>query len=158
MSGGAGRDRHRVLRQLRAELSRHPAVRSVTGGPQTTYRALRARVAPAWFGRPAEVASLRMTWTADPSPGPAASDRPSDVWRRTPVEAYYALHYSEPAGLDCGIHCEPNPHVDGLLHYQERASPDDPYTYTPLTLAARSAAGLLWEMMDVLADRLDEAG
>ncbi|WP_338902017.1 hypothetical protein [Salinibaculum marinum] len=98
-----------------------------------------------------------MTWIPNPSPEPEASDRGSDAWRRTPIRAYDTLHYSESDGLDCGFHCEPNPHVDGLLHYQERDDTNDEYTYVPVSFDARSVAGLLWEMMDALADRLGEA-
>jgi hypothetical protein len=67
---------------------------------------------------------------------------------------YYTLHYSESSGFDCGFHCEPNPHVDGLLHYQERSSPADGYTYEPVSFDARSLSRLLWELMDALTDRL----
>ncbi len=155
--GGAnsGRDRHRILRELRGELVRHPAVRSVEGEPPDEYRELRATLNPSWFGRVTETASLRVTWVPDPTPGPEASDRANDIWMRTPVRAYYTLHYSESNGLDCGFHCEPNPHVDGLLHYQKREDANDAYTYEPVSFGARSVTGLLWEMMDALADRLD---
>lgn len=158
--GGAnsGQDRHRILRELRGELGRHPAVRSVDGDPPDLYRELRAALNPSWFGRATETASLRVTWIPDPSPGPEASDRATDTWIRTPIRAYYTLHYSESSGLDCGFHCEPNPHVDGLLHYQERAGGNEVYTYEPISFSARSATGLLWEMMDALGDRLDDRG
>jgi len=146
------RDRHRILREVRGELVRHPAVRSVEGEPPAGYRELQAALDPSWFGRPAETASLRLTWIPNPSPGPEASDRANDAWMRTPIRAYYILHYSEPDGLDCGFHCEPNPHVDGLLHYQRREN--DGYTYDPVSFDARSVTGLLWEMLDALADRL----
>lgn len=76
---------------------------------------------------------------------------------RTPIQAYYTLHYSEPNGFDCGFHCEPNPHVDGLLHYQEHVDTSDRYTYEKVSFGARSVSGLLWEMMDALADRLDNS-
>jgi hypothetical protein len=36
---------------------------------------------------------------------------------RTLIRAYYTFHYSEPDGLDCGFHCEPNPRVDGNDSY-----------------------------------------
>jgi len=157
MTADPGRDRHRILREVRGELARHPAVRTVTGEPPETYRELRATLDPSWFGRPAETASLRVTWIPNPSPGPEASDRGTDAWNRTPIRAYYALHYSEPDGLDCGFHCEPNPHVDGLLHYQQREHTDEEYTYEPVSFDARSVSGLLWEMMDTLADRLSNA-
>ena len=152
-----GRDRHQMLRELRGELARHPAVRSVEGEPLNESRELQAILDPSWFGRRAETASLRVTLIPDPSPDPEVSDRANDVWMRTPIQAYYTLHYSEPDDLDCGFHCEPNPHVDGLLHYQERDDTDDAYTYEPASFGARSVTGLLWEMMDALADRLDDA-
>ncbi len=150
----SGRDRHRILRELRGELARHPAVLTVAGEPPSKYRELQATLDPSWFGRTGATASLRLTWIPDPSPGPEDSDRTSDAWTRTPIRAYYTVHYSEPSGFDCGFHCEPNPHIDGLLHYQERDDVDDRYTYEPASFDARSVSGLLWEMMDALADRL----
>ncbi|GAB7020278.1 hypothetical protein JCM18750_31390 [Halostagnicola bangensis] len=152
-----GRDRHRILRELRGELARHPAVRSIEGEPPDEYQELRATLGPSWFGRTAETASLRVTWIPDPSPGPEAADRTNDAWMRTPIQAYYTIHYSESDGFDCGFHCEPNPHVDGLLHYQERDDADDTYTHEPVSFGARSVSGLLWELMDALADRLDDS-
>jgi len=150
----SGGDRHRILRELRGELARHPAVVSVAGEPPSEYRKLQADLDPSWFSHSGEAASLRITWVPDPSPEPEKSDRASDVWMRTPIRAYYTLHYSEPSGFDCGFHCEPNPHIDGLLHYQEREEVNDPYTYEPASFDARSVSGLLWEMMDALANRL----
>jgi len=152
-----GRDRHRILRELRGELARHPAVRSIEGEPPDEYRELRATLDPSWFDRPAETASLRVTWIPNPSPGPEATDRTNDAWMRTPIQAYYTLHYSESDGFDCGFHCVPNPHVDGLLHYQERDGTNDAYTYEPVSFGACSVTGLLWEMMDALANRLDDS-
>lgn len=152
--GESDQDRHRVLSELRGELARHPAVASVEGQPPDEYRELRATVEPSWVGRAAATASLRVTWLPNPTPGPEATDRASDAWQRTPLRAYYTLHYSEPEGFDCGFHCEPNPHVDGLLHYQERVDGGE-YAYEPVGVGARSAAGLLWELLDGLADRLD---
>ncbi len=150
----SGRDRHRILRELRGELARHPAVLSVEGEPLSEYRQLQATLDPAWFGRSGATASLRLTWIPDPSPGPEDSDHTSDAWGRTPIRAYYTLHYSESSGFDCGFHCEPNPHLDGLLQYQERDSVNDRYTYEPASFDAHSVVGLLWEMMDALADHL----
>jgi hypothetical protein len=141
---------------LRGELVRHPAVRTVEGEPPDEYRELRATLDPSWFGRPGETASLRVTWIPDPPPGPDSSERANGTWARTPIRGYYTLHYSEPNGIDCGFHCEPNPHVDELLHYQEREGGNDAYTYEPVSFGARSVTGLLWEMMDALADRLDD--
>jgi len=151
----ASGERHRILRELRGELARHPAVRTVEGEPPEVYRELQARLDPSWFGRPGETASLRVTWIPDPSPGPEASDRANDAWARTPIRAYYIFHYSEEGGFDCGFHCERNPHVEGLLHYQERGDENEAYTYEAASFGARSVTGLLWELMDSLAERLD---
>ncbi|MGM0605087.1 MAG: hypothetical protein ACQETB_05375 [Halobacteriota archaeon] len=71
---------------------------------------------------------------------------------RTPIRAYYSLHYRELDGFDC----EPNPHVDGLLHYQERDDASDRYSYEAVSFGARSVSELLWELMDALADRLSD--
>lgn len=152
--GETDQDRHRVLSELRGELARHPAVASVEGQPPDEYRELRATVDPSWFGRAAATASLRVTWLPNPTLGPEATDRASDDWQRTSIRAYFTLHYSEPEGFDCGFHCEPNPHVDGLLHYQERVDGGG-YDYEPVEIGARSAAGLVWELLDGLADQLD---
>jgi hypothetical protein len=150
----SGRDRHRILRELRGELARHPAVLSVVGEPPSEYRELQTELDPSWFGRSGATASLRLTWLPDPSPGPEDADRTSDTWMRTPIQAYYTLHYSESSGFDCGFHCEPNPHIDGLLHFQEREDINEPYTYEPVSFDAGSVSGLLWEMLDALAARL----
>ena len=98
-----------------------------------------------------------MTWIPCQSLGSEASEGANDTWIRTSIQAYYTLHYSEPDGLDCGFHCEPNPHVDGLLHYQVRQDTNDAYTYEKVSFGARSVSGLLWEMMDALVDRLDDS-
>jgi hypothetical protein len=119
---------------------------SVEEQPPEEYRELRASVEPSWFGRAAATTSVRMTWV----PNPAAA---ADDWQRTSIRAYYTVHYSEPEGFDCGIHCEPNPHMEGLLHYQERT--DGGYSYEPVSVGARSVSGLLWELLDGLADQPD---
>ncbi|RLM50006.1 hypothetical protein DVK06_12135 [Halorubrum sp. Atlit-28R] len=150
----SGRERHRILRELRGELARHPAVLSVAGEPPNAYRELQAELDPSWFGRSGATASLRLTWIPDPSVESADADRTSDEWVRTPIRAYYTVHYSEPSGFDCGFHCEPNPHIEGLLHYQERDEPADPYTYEPVSFDAQSVSGLLWELMDALGELL----
>ena len=154
LRAGFGLAGERLVRELRGELARHPAVRTVEGEPPDEHRELRATLDPSWFDRPGETASLRVTWIPGPSPGPEASDRANDTRARTPIQAYYTLHYSESGGTDCGFHCEPNPHVDGLLHYQERENPNNAYTYEPVSFGARSVTGLLWEMMDAIANRL----
>jgi len=135
-SGGRGRERHRILRELRRELERHPAVRRVTGSPDDRYRELRATLDSGVLGADDEEATLRVTW-----------------WP-APDDPEYAFHYSDDTGFDCGWHREPNPHVDGKLHYQERPSPDESYRYEPVSLSAETPPRVLWTVLDRLADRL----
>ena len=77
---------------------------------------------------------------------------------RTSIRAYYTLQYREPDGLDCGFHCEPNPHIEGLLHYQERETTNVASTHEPVSFDARSVSRFLWEVMDALTDRLGDPG
>lgn len=132
-----GRERHRILRELQRELGRHPVVHRVTGTPDEAYRELRAALDTAVLGVDAREATLRVTWWPDP-------DDPE-----------YAFHYSDDTGFDCGWHREPNPHVDGKLHYQERTSPDEPYEYEPVSFAADTPPRTLWTVLDRLTDRLE---
>ena len=148
-----GRGRHRILRELRGELARHPAVRSVAGEPPQEYREIQASVDPREFGRSSQTASLRVTWLLTLSPGPDASDRTSDTWLRTPIHAYYTLHYSEESGFDCGFHCEPNPHVDRLEHVQERESPDAEYEYETAHFESQSPVDLCWDILGRIEQR-----
>ena len=97
--GELGRERHRILRELQRELERHPSVQRVTGRPDGRYRELRATLEPAVFGVNAGTATFRVTWWPAPN------------------DPEYAFHYSDDTGFDCGWHREPNPHVDGKLHF-----------------------------------------
>jgi len=135
-SRNLGQERHRILRELRHQLDPHPAVEDVRGVPNGKFRELRANLDPAAFGRDAEDASLRVSWWPAPD-GPE-----------------YAIHYSESTGFDCGFHREPNPHVEGKTHYQERDSPDEAYEYEAVELSPRTPTRLLWTVLDLLADRL----
>jgi hypothetical protein len=113
-SGDRGRERHRILRELRRELERHPAM----------------------LGVDAESATLQATWW------PASAD------------PEYAFHYSDDTEFDCGWHREPNPHVEGKLHYQERSLADEPYRYESVLFPAGTPPRVLWTVLDRLADRL----
>lgn len=132
-----GRKRHRILRELHRELERHPAVQRVTGRPDDRYRELRATLDPVILGVEADDATLRVTWWP-------ASDDPE-----------YAFHYSDDSGFDCGWHREPNPHVDGKLHYQERPSAEEPYAYESVSFSADTPPRILWTVLDRLTERLD---
>lgn len=135
-SSGLGQERHRILRELQRELERHPAVQRVTGTPDDKYRELRAILDPAVLSAEAEKATLRVTWW--PAPG----------------DPEYAFHYSDDTGFECGWHRQPNPHVDGKLHYQERSSPDEPYEYESVSLSAAAPPRILWTVLDRLTDRI----
>lgn len=131
-----GQERHRILRELRHELDRHPAVEAVRGVPNGKFRELRADLDPSVFERDAENASLRISW-----------------WP-APDDPEFAFHYSESTGFDCGWHREPNPHVDGKTHYQERSGPDDAYEYETISLSTKTPSRLVWSILDRLFDRL----
>lgn len=145
--------RHRVLRTLREQLERHPAITNAHGIPEGHYGEVRAEVDPTYMGREADHATLRVTWYPDPTFPPETT---SEDRKRTSVTANFVFHYSEPSGFDCGWHLEPNPHVTGHLHYQERESPDDDYVYDKFTLTVTSAVGILWEVLAALESRLRE--
>lgn len=132
-----GQERHRILRELRQEILRHPAVTDVMGVPDGQFRELRAELDSAAFDRDAETASLRVAW-----------------WP-TPDDPSFVFHYSESSGFDCGWHREENPHVDGKIHYQERAAPDASYEYEAISLPTLTPTRLCWTVLDRLAVRLE---
>ncbi|WP_227379104.1 hypothetical protein [Haladaptatus halobius] len=145
--------RHRILRVLREQLARHPATTNAHGIPDGFYAEVQAEVDPEYFERDADQATLRVTWQPNPAfpPGTGLEDR-----KRTSLTANFAFHYSESSGFDWGWHLEPNPHVSGHLHAQERETPDENYAYYEFTLNATSAVGVLWEVLDALEARLRE--
>lgn len=140
--------RHRILRALREQLERYPAITNAQGIPEGQYAEVRAEIDPAYIGRTADHATVRVTWHPNPT------EVSVENRKRTSVAANFTFHYSESSGFDCGWHLEPNPHVSGHLHYQERRSPDDEYSYEEFTLNATSAVGVLWEVLDALESRL----
>lgn len=83
---------------------------------------------------PADDAGVQLNWW--PNPG---------------GEDYFQFHYWDGSGVDCGWHRQPNDHVDGLDHYQVRASSEDEYGYEAVAFAAESPTGTTWE---VLGERL----
>ncbi|CCQ32664.1 hypothetical protein HTIA_0519 [Halorhabdus tiamatea SARL4B] len=70
-----------------------------------------------------------------------------------PDDPGYVFHYSDDTGFDCGWHREPNPHVDGKLHYQERSSAES-YQYESVSFSAETPPRILWTVLDRLTDRL----
>lgn len=144
--------RHRILRSLRDELERYPGVVHARGVPEGQYAEVEADMEPTYFGRESEQASLRVTWQPTPRfpPGVSLDDRV-----RTDLTSNFTVHYHESSGFECGVHLEANPHVEGHLHYQERATPDVAYTYEEVRLDASSPVGVLWEVLELLSDGLE---
>lgn len=150
--GFAAGDRHRVLREALRELDRHPVVVDVRGHPPSTFTELRATLAPERWGHDPPGAADH----AGDTPSGSADDAGDATLRVTwhPLDPpEFAFHYSEP-GFDCGWHHEPNPHVDGLGHYQERTG-DEAYTYEPVEFEGDTAAELVWEVLERLRGRLE---
>lgn len=153
-----GAERHRILRQLRQQLEQHPAVEAAWGEPDGAYAEIGATVSPAYFGRDAKTAKLRLVWY--PSPTVANRDsrpdpeNPTTAGPRTHFGAMFKVHYSESSGYDCGFHNEPNPHVEGWFHFQARSTPDTKYEYSPASLDARTPVGALWELLDLLEEQI----
>lgn len=129
---------HRALRGIQRELERHPAVATVRGFPSGEYTQVVAHVATARFGIDADDATLTVRWFAGETPGA----RPE-----------FSFHYSDGTG-EVGWHHEPNPHVDGWGHVQERAAPEAEYSYDPHTFASKNPTRVVWEAMSLLSSRL----
>ena len=127
-------DRHRILRAIREDLERHPIVVAARGHPPSTFVEVRADLAPERWGHEAANATLRVTWQPI-----------------TPPE--FVFHYSDEA-FDCGWHHEPNPHVEGCAHYQERTG--DEYEYENVVFEGETPTELVWEIMERLRRRLNE--
>jgi hypothetical protein len=108
----------------------------VHGYPPSTFTEVRATLAPNRWDHDTESATLRVTWQ--------------------PIEPpEFAFHYSED-GFDCGWHSEPNPHVDGYAHYQERDG-KGAYRYESIAFDGETAPELVWEIMERLKQRLADS-
>lgn len=143
MDGGGydpGEASQAVLLEIRRTLRRHPAVLEAVGDPPVQFTQVRADLDPRRIGGSSESRSLTVRWYAGESP-------------ESPPQ--FAFHYSDESGLDCGWHHEPDPHVEGWAHYQERESDDEEYSYKPTTFESQVAVRLCWEVMDRLENRLD---
>lgn len=133
--------RHRTLTELKRTVRHHPAVDVVTGaqGDDGRFRALEVIFDPLILGVDADHAALRIEW------------RP----RLEPTEpAYFVFHYHDSTGLDFGWHREPNPHVDGLEHFQARTAPEQKYDYEPTSIVSDSPVELLWDILGRIDERV----
>lgn len=133
--------RHRTLTELKRAIARHPAVDLATGvrSDAGRFRELDIAFDPLILGVDAERAGIRIEWR--PRPDPAEP-------------AYFVFHYYDSTGRDLGWHREPNPHVDGLEHYQERDSSGSEYEYEPARFESQSPVDLLWDVLGRIEERV----
>ena len=136
-----GQASHTVLLELRRTIGRHPAVQHASGEPPGQFIRVVATLDPATIGSEADEGTLTLRWYA----GETADADPE-----------LAFHYRESSDFDCGWHHEPNPHVDGWAHYQERLSADDEYEYEVVSFDSLQPVPLLWGILDRLETRLTD--
>lgn len=135
----AGEETHKALGEIRRSLERHPAVDHARGFPTDSFTHVEAKLNQQVFGRDATVATLTVRWFAGET-------------RDAPPQ--FSFHYSDNTGFDCGWHHEPNPHVDGWGHYQERDAPGEGYSYTAVSFAGQTPGRILWEVLSRLEEQL----
>ncbi|WP_188980000.1 hypothetical protein [Halocalculus aciditolerans] len=133
-----GEASHTVLLELRRTVTRHPVVQHASGEPPGQFSRVVATLDPVVLGSSADEGTLTIRWYA----GETAASEPE-----------FAFHYSDSSGFDCGWHYEPNPHVEGRAHYQERSTPDDDYVYEEIAFSSLQPIRLLWEILERLEDR-----
>lgn len=141
--GGHDRRRvaHEALRQIREELTRHPAITNVEGLPHDTlHKELRAEVEPLYLGADTSGGALTVRWFVG-----APTDRPR-----------FVFHYTDESGFDCGWHHHEQDHVDGWGHYQERAPDRDAYTYETFQFESEAPSRVVWEVLDELQTMLQQ--
>ena len=133
--------RHRTLTELRRTVTRHPAVDAAAGVRTDAgrFRELDAALDPLILGIDASEAGLRIEWR--PRPDPAES-------------AYFVFHYYDSTGRDFGWHREPNPHVEGLTHYQKRRGSGGGHEYRTASFDVDSPVELLWTALGRMEKRL----
>lgn len=138
-----GEASHTILLELRRTLQRHPAVLQAQGDPPGQFTRIQADLDPRVLGASAKEGTLTIRWY----PGTTLDSPPE-----------FAFHYSDSSGLDCGWHHEPNPHVDGWAHYQQRETAAEDYTYESVTFASDHPVRVFWEVLDRLHNHLAQEG
>ncbi|WP_224333829.1 hypothetical protein [Haloprofundus halobius] len=128
---------HRALREIRRELERHPAVAHAQGFPPDSHARVEGRLDPSPFGVDVDSATLTVRWFAGETP-----DDPPE----------FSIHYSDERGVDFGWHHEPNPHVEGWGHYQERTDSTAEYAYEPHSFSTSVPSRVIWETLSLLQD------
>lgn len=142
MNGGGydpGVASHAALQEIRRALSRHPALLDAYADPPAQFTQIRADLDPRVLGGTSESASLTVRWYA----GKSADALPE-----------FVFHYSDDSGFDCGWHHEPNPHVDGWGHFQERLSAEEEYSYEPVTFGSEVPVRVCWVVMEWLEEQI----
>ncbi len=146
LADGAGGEspaeiRHRTLTELARAVRRHPAVEESVGVRDDggRFRELDVALGPPILGVEADHAGLRIGWRPRPDPDECA---------------HFVFHYYDSTGRDFGWHREPNPHVDGLEHYQERDSREGTYDYEQAHFESSTPVELLWEILGRVEGRL----
>ncbi len=136
-----GQASHTVLLELRRTVARHPAVTHASGDPPGQFVRVVATLDPARLGSKATEGTLTSRWYAGET-----VDAPPE----------FAFHYSDSSGVDCGWHHEPNPHVDGWTHYQERSGAEQDDQYEAITFDRLQPVALLWDVLTRLEARLGD--
>lgn len=133
--------RHRTFTELKRTVRKHPAVDSVAGVHEDDgrFRELEVAFDPLILGCDADRAAFRIEWRPRPDPS---------------EPAYFVFHYHDSTGRDFGWHREPNPHVDGLAHFQERDSSDEEYDYRPVHFDSDSPVELVWDVLGRVEGRV----
>lgn len=126
---------HRALRGIRRELERHPAVVKAQGFPSDTHTRVVAELNPRHFDGSISDATLTVRWFAGETP----DARPE-----------FSFHYADETGRDFGWHHEPNPHVEGWGHFQEREAVEEAYSYEPQTFSSMNPSRVVWEVLALL--------
>jgi len=133
--------RHRTLTELKRTVRHHPAVTVAAGvtADEGRFRELTVAFDSRILGVNADQANLRIEWRPRPDPTELA---------------YFVFHYYDSTGRDFGWHREPNPHVDGLEHFQERDTTDVDYEYEPAQFESHSPVDLCWDILGRIEQRV----
>jgi hypothetical protein len=108
------------------------AGRARRGAPPDAHAQVEATLDATRLESGVETATLTVRWFV----GETADDRPQ-----------FSFHYSDDTGRDFGWHHEPNPHVDGWGHYQQRPDATAAYNDEAYTVSTQVPSRVVWEVM-----------
>jgi hypothetical protein len=132
---------HRALHSIQRELERHPTISTIRGFPSGQFTQVVAAVATDRLDTDSTDGTLTVRWFAGRTPD---------------SDPEFSFHYSDENG-DFGWHHEPNPHVDGWGHFQERAGSATAYDYEPYSFSSHNPARVVWEVLSRLVAHLQSA-